>query len=122
MRELLRRAAGVVLDGVVGLEGSGKNLEKRNMSRKGIGDGFEDVKRKRLAVCNLHSPVGAGCSVSGGSGLCRADLQSRALGGRRCIGYEKIQQMVSPNVSQPRSIDHREDPVFANSFVQGGDE
>ena len=46
----------------------------------------------------------------------------RALNGRGSIDLEEVEQMIGGDVGQAAGEQHREDAVFANGFVERGDQ
>ncbi len=109
-----------------------ENLEEADAAGKGVGHGFEDEEGAGLGVGD--SAAGGGGFLAGidggtsaiavgGHGHSRGlDGDGRALDGSGGVDLEKVEKMVGGDVGEAGTEQDGEDAVFADGFVEGGDE
>ena len=114
--KLFRRTAGVVFKRGVVLDHAADHLEESDAAGEGIGHGLEDDGGDGLSVVDLARGrvrrVGLGRDAGDG----------RALSRRGRVDLEEIEKMIEGHVGQAAGKEHGEDAVFADSFVERGDE
>ena len=69
------------------------------------------------AGCDSGFAVGGCHGVQGGAGG-----DGCALDGRGGVDLEEVEEMIGGNVGQAARIEHGEDAVFANGFMESADE
>ena len=122
--EALLAAAGVVFDGGVVFDDAADDLEEADAAGEGVGHGLEDHQGKRLAVGDLAG----GMAASGSSVLAAASMVGvRTAMGPRSTGeghvdLDEVEQVVEGHVGEAAGEEHGEDAVFADGFVERGDE
>ncbi len=123
-RQPLLAAAGVVLDRDVVLDDAADDLEEGDAPGEGVAHGLEDHHGGRLFVVHF-----AGGLASIGLSLVRRsfstripDGNGRALEGRWRVDLDEVEQVVDGHVGQAARKQDRKDAVFADGFMQRGDQ
>ncbi len=122
--EALLAAAGVVLDGGVVLDDAADDFEEADAAGEGIGHGFEDDEGGGLGVGDFAGGGGVRSRHRRG-GVRRSWLRTangRALDGRGRVDLEEVEQVIEGHVGQAAGEEDGEDAVFADGFVERGDE
>ena len=115
VRELFLAAAGVVLERRFVLDDSAEDFEEADAPGEGIGHGLEDDGARGLAVGDFA--LGRGSVVG-----CGLDDGGLALDGGWRVDLEEVEKMIEGHVGEAAGEEHREDAVFADGFVERGDE
>ena len=121
VRQSLLVTASVVLDGDVVLDDAADDLEEGDAAGEGVAHGLEDHHGSRLFVVDFAGDwdgIDVGCST----GRRVADGKGLALDGRGGVDLDEVEQVVSGHVGQAAGKENREDAVFADGFMQGGDQ
>ena len=122
MRQALLIAAGVVFDGGIVFDHAADDFEEADAAGKWVGHGLEDHQCKRLLVIDFAGGLG-GIGIFFSRFNCRiADSHGRAFGGRGGVVLDEVEKVIESHVRPGRWRRAREDAVFADGFVQSGDE